>query len=68
MGFYIRKYDYIATHFYDKNVNCGGLKESGPPKAHRRGTIRRCGLVGVAMELLEKYVTREWAWIKSILL
>jgi hypothetical protein len=33
--------------------HCGGLKENGPHKSTGRGTIRRYGLVGVSMVLLE---------------
>ena len=47
----------------DWDVECGGLKKNGP---HRhileclRGIIRRCGLVGVGVALLEEVYY--WVW------
>lgn len=38
-------------------VMCGGLKENDPPRTTGRGTIRRCGLLGVDTVLMEEVVT-----------
>jgi hypothetical protein len=40
---------------------CGGLNESGPHRPIGRGTVRRCGLFGVGMALLEKVCHSRWA-------
>ena len=39
-----------------KKSNCGGLKENGPNKPIENDTIKKYGLVGVRMSLLDKVV------------
>jgi hypothetical protein len=40
-------------------MHCGDLSENGPQRSIESGTIRRCGLVGVGVALLEEVC--EWA-------
>ena len=40
---------------------CGGLNKNGPYRPVGSGTIRRCGLVGIGVALLEEVCHRGWA-------